>query len=140
MKPPPFSHKHQGEQAELRFVLKAMQEGFEVYFPWGDSSPCDFVLSRSGVLHRIQVKSTSTLDSKGRYRIHAAYGGRKKPYSARQIDAVIACVVPNDARPHVAWYVLPVRVTARHPFIHLRPHRPGSKGRWEKFRDAWHLL
>ena len=129
------SPKHQGEQAELRFMLKAMQQGFHVFTPWGDNLPLDFILLGRRRMYRVQVKSTTYLRHCGAYRVHSVFGKKKCALGAGQIDFLVACVLPYDA-----WYIIPVRFVARHPFVYMRPHLPATKSRWERFRNAWHLL
>ncbi len=135
------SNKSQGEHAELRFMLQAMQRSLHVLKPWGDNSPYDLVLldPRSTRfpprIKRVQVKSTSSLHTCGAYRVHAVFGGKKQAYALRHIDVIAAYVVPFDA-----WYVVPVRYVLRAPYIYMRPHLEHTKSSWERFRNAWHLL
>jgi len=127
-------NKRSGDRAELRFMEKALEHGFEILKPWGDNSAFDLALvAPSGVL-RVQVRSSST-QLFGRYRIPVVYGERKMAYKKGLIDFIAAYVFPYDA-----WYIVPAGVLHRQNNIYLRPHNSTYPSPWEKFRDAWHLL
>ena len=125
--------KSKGEWAEISFMKKAMGLGFTISQPYGDSRLFSFLLLVSGrrVL-RIQVKSCWKM-CKGYYPLntHCAY---RRRYRSRDVDFVVGYVVPENA-----WYVIPVsKITGTTSA--LFPHKPRSRGRYEKYRDAWHLL
>ena len=96
--------KVRGELAEIRFLLEAASRGFIVAKPWGDSLPFDFLVGRGGRYLRVQVKSTSRRLGVSRYNVHCDRPAGKRPYTARQIDLLVAYVVPEDR-----WFVIPVR-------------------------------
>ena len=125
--------KAKGEYAELLFIAKMLTLGFIVCRPYGDNQPFDFVVSAPGTpFSRIQVKSSWT-KSGNVYRFKATgFAGRR--YRPRDIDFIVVVVVPEDA-----WYVIPRR-EARYESQYVAPHNPRSRARWERFRDAWHLL
>jgi len=52
------NHKLRGEWAELVFMERAMELGFGVSFPWGESSRYDVGIEWKGEYSRVQVKST----------------------------------------------------------------------------------
>lgn len=56
-------------------------------------------------------------------------------YRADETDFIIIYIVPEDA-----WYVLPVAAAAHARMASFFPHVANSRGRLEKFRDAWQLL
>src|SRR3954463_13900011 len=58
--------KRRGEWAELRFMAEAVQRGFNVMRPWGESARYDVLLERNLRYLRVQVKSTQ-------YKIGKAY-------------------------------------------------------------------
>jgi hypothetical protein len=69
------------------------------------------------------------------YRIAASSGSRRKRgYSSAEIDFLAAYVIPCDA-----WYIIPVAAFDSIVSLNVAPHRPAN-GRFEKFREAWHLL
>ncbi len=130
--PPLADLKHQGELAELLFLYRVAALGLVVSKPYGESAKYDFLVDADGHLTRVQVKSVSTAH-RGAYRISCGSGQNSKiPYTAADIDLLAAYIVPEDV-----WYLIPVSAFA--PVTGLRL-RPGSRRRFERFRDAWHLL
>src|SRR6266478_8495353 len=83
--------KKKGEAAELAFMLKAVSLGFGVAKPWGDSERYDFILDSGTRLWRVQVKSTSALQS-GAYCVNAQRhaNGNAVAYRTGEIDFLIA--------------------------------------------------
>lgn len=136
MKPavPRLRHpKLKGEWAEVSFVRKAMGLGFAVCRPFGDTEPFDFlVVAPDRKVSRVQVKSCWTMHKRAYFlNTHRTCLLR---YRARDLDFIIAFVVPEDA-----WYVIPMpRRVPR--MLAVFPHVAHSRGRYEKYRDAWHLL
>ncbi len=102
----------------------------------GESERYDFILDSGKRFWRVQVKSTYVTCSP-RYGINAMRGrtGDKKPYTAEQIDILVAYIVAADA-----WYVLPIGAFA--PPVHLMFYPDGTHpgGRYEKYREAWELM
>ncbi|HXE89386.1 MAG TPA: group I intron-associated PD-(D/E)XK endonuclease [Terriglobales bacterium] len=128
--------KLKGEWAELQFLSRALSLGLKVGRVYGDSSRYDFLVDAAGRLSRVQVKSVWRRQH-GTYRISAQRGAPlgKVPYESSELDFVIGYVVPEDA-----WYVIPARALSRRRSFWVFPHRSRSRGRFEKYRDAWHLL
>jgi hypothetical protein len=129
--PPRTDLKRRGEVVELLFLYRAAALGLTVCKPYGDSAKYDFLVDASGHFTRVQVRSVSILQHSA-YRISCGSGAGKKPYTPDDIDLLAAYIVPEDA-----WYLIPVSAFA--PAIGIRLH-PGSRRRFERFRDAWHLL
>jgi PD-(D/E)XK endonuclease len=133
--------KRRGELVEVAFLHKAVSLGFGAAKPYGDSESYDFILdAREGSvtpLWRVQVKSSGTM-YKGAYHIMAAHFTKKATkecYTKNQIDFLVAYIVPETT-----WYVLPVQVFTPRMFLSFFPHNPDSRGRYEDYRDAWHLM
>jgi hypothetical protein len=131
--------KRRGQVAELAFMHKAADLGFVVTKPYGDSEPYDFILDSGHRLWRVQVKSTETVvRSRRRYYIqpgHCSGSAGRKNYTPQEIDFLVAYVVP-----HQAWYIVPAKAIPPRANIYLYPHSPNSRGRFERFRDAWCLM
>ncbi len=84
---------------------------------------------------RVQVKSASTRHSRG-YHVSCFRPAGHRAYRADELDFLAAYVVPEQA-----WYLLPVRAFAPRKTIVLFPRRrPTRGGRFERFKEAWHLL
>jgi hypothetical protein len=133
------TQKLQGEFAEMLFWVKAASLGFILSKPWGDSRRYDFVVDSGKRLLRIQVKSCSVLRGNF-YQVVAASScpytpQRERRYTAGQIDFIVAYVVPHDA-----WYVIPIRAVRGSTAIALAPHVHLSRAKYERFREAWHLM
>ncbi len=125
--------KRRGEWVELKFMAEAAGRGLTVLKPYGDSSRFDCVVKSGSSLLKVQVKSVSTLRNYS-YRCTLKSGRRYVPYSSHEIDFVVVYVVPCDT-----WYIIPARNAVGKKIIGLFPHHP-SRGRYEKYREAWHLL
>ena len=133
-RPVKLHRKVKGEWAEVEFMSKAIRFGLIVARPWGDSAPFDFIVqSRRGNLYRIQVKSTWSTHG-GCYSVHVA-GSQDRPYSLRDFEFLAAYVVPERA-----WYIIPLAEVVKRKVLNFYPHRPVSRGKLEKHREAWHLL
>jgi len=123
-----------GEEAELRFMLKAFEQGIRVTKPFGDSMPYDFIADGGCGLRRVQVKS-SWYRARGRYSVQCVRGTSRRRYDRDQIDILAAFVEPFGA-----WYIIPVKALTGSNSLTFSPDLPTHKGRWEKYREAWHLL
>jgi hypothetical protein len=130
------TRKRQGELSEIAFALKAVQLGFRIFEPVGDSQRYDVILDAGQHLWRIQVKSTAGVHDRG-YIINAYWASKGHvPYTADQIDFLAAHVISHDA-----WYIIPVEAFVPRTSLPLYP-APDSKrvGRYEKYREAWSLF
>jgi len=129
-----LTRKRRGEMAEAAFLHKASSLGFGVSKPWGDSDPYDLIVDSGSGLWRVQVKSAYYSNKYGGYMI-CAHGNRStKPYTLKEIDALVAYIVPEDL-----WYVLPVRLFRKVKSVRLYP-KTGSPSRYNSYRDEWRLL
>jgi PD-(D/E)XK endonuclease len=128
-----LDRKHRGEVAELAFMRKAATLGFGVAKPWGDCDRYDVVVRADKVFWRVQIKSVWAV-SPGRphYRVKTT-GNRHSPYSADQIDFLVAYVFPKDL-----WYVFPVAVVENRNGICVTPG--SKKSTYERYREAWKLM
>jgi hypothetical protein len=152
--------KRRGEWAELRFQLRATEQGLILARPCGDCAPYDFLVAcperaitgkracperaisgkgacperansdRRGHFLRVQVKCTVYRRGNS-YKCHLDHNGI--PYTPTEIDLFAAYVIPADT-----FYILPLAATHNQPDILLSPHRPNSK--YSQYKEAWHLL
>lgn len=128
--------KRLGEIAEAMFLAKVAGLGFGVTKPWGDSEPYDFIVDVHGGhagLWRVQVKSAHREGKQRGYSFHA-HGHDLRAYRERDVDALVALVVPENA-----WYVFPMRVFRKKRSVRLYPGSRRKRSRYERFRDAWGL-
>jgi hypothetical protein len=128
--------KKRGELAELAFILKAASLGLAVAKPYGDSEPYDFIVYSGPKFLKIQVKSTSKLVHGG-YPLNSrrARKGERIPYTASEIDFLIAYVAPENA-----WFVIPIQALLAHPSIRLYPRGSNRQGHFDQYREAWSLM
>jgi len=128
--------KRAGERSEAAFLCKAAELGFGVAKPWGDSERYDFIVDNGRRLLRVQVKATDCLRAQA-YETRATYtvGKGRAVYSRRDIDFLVAHVVPLDA-----WYVLPVEECVAAPMLRFYPHRKAKQMWLEKYKEAWELM
>ncbi len=133
--------KRRGEWAELRFQLRATEQGLILARPCGDCAPYDFLVAcperpnpdrtdHHGHFFRVQVKCT-VYHRGTSYKCHLDHNGL--PYTSAEIDLFAAYVIPADT-----FYILPLAATNNQPDILLTPHRPNSK--YSQYKEAWHLL
>lgn len=133
----PRSRLRKGDLAEVAFLNAAMYMGFNVFKPFGTACRYDFIVDAYGRLSRVQVKSCwEALDGHRHYLVRlAATGSYTNPYVLGDFDFVAAYVAREDA-----WYIIPLRRALDPASVCLFPHNPNSRGRYERYREAWHLL
>ena len=136
-KPVHRNTKHTGELSEAAFLLKAETLGFHLAKPWGDSERYDFILDTGSRLWRVQLKCTQVLRARGYdvQAIYSIYGKGKAVYTADDIDLLVAHIVPLNI-----WYILPIEAFTPSKSLRLYPDIVTKNPRWEKYREAWHLL
>jgi hypothetical protein len=112
------NHKKRGHWAELRFMAKAAELGFQLNTPLGDTAQYDVVIDLGGRFIRVQVKSTYF--EAGNLKpgnfvaslVHAC--GANHRYGQSDFDYLAVyciCLCPGD-----------------------------KQNQWEHYREAWHLL
>lgn len=129
--------KERGEWAELQFLSRATSRGFTVSKPWGDTAKYDFVVERSGALHRVQVKSTyRRVRGSKAYLCNIVHGGARtqRAYTTEEADFFALFVIPEDA-----WYILPLDQVRRARWaLFLNPR--DRRNLYFPYLEAWHLL
>ncbi len=129
-----LSSKAKGEIGELAFLHKAASLGFGVTMTYGDNERYDFILDSGERLWRVQVKSTFSAYRRGHRTV--GYRGKRKAYTAKEIDFLVVYIAPLNI-----WYVIPVRCLAAALPLNFYPS--GCKrgtGYFEHWREAWHLM
>jgi hypothetical protein len=104
--------KHQGDSAELRFMLLNHELGYIVSKPFGDNDK--YYLTSSG------MDCYNCLVCSG--------ADAKQQYSDKDIDYVAIYVIPENA-----WYKIPVK-EIKGKTVKLYPHRKSQKNTYEKYR------
>ena len=126
--------KRRGEASEAAFIARACNLNFPVAKLWGESNPIDILVSNgtSRQFWRMQVKCAHALHRSGGFEIR---GGGRHLYTEDEIDFLAAHIVPHDL-----WYIVPIRAFLQRPLLYFYPNTPNSRGRYEKYREAWCLL
>ena len=125
--------KHRGELAELAFMRKAATLGFAVAKPWGDCDRYDVIVRTGKIFWRVQIKSVlAKSPARSHYRVKTT-GNNRHPYSADEIDFLVAYIFPEDT-----WYVFPVAMVENRKCVCIKP---GSKrSPYDQYREAWRLM
>jgi PD-(D/E)XK endonuclease len=130
-----LTRKRRGEMAEAAFLHKASKLGFGVSKPWGDSDPYELIVDSGKRLWKVQVKSAYRAGEYGGYTFHA-YGNEKdRAYSLKDIDMLVAYIVPEDL-----WYVLPVSLFRRVKGMKLFPSSRRRRSKYEAYREGWEVM
>jgi len=122
--------KLRGEWAESLFMTRASERGLAVSKPWGEMSPYDFVIGKTGRFISVQVKSTTMRLGLG---YECTVRGGHKAYPAGSFDFLAAYAVPEDA-----WYIIPAELIYGKKSVALYPK--SKTGKYETYREAWCLL
>ena len=131
-----MSEKRQGELAEIKFQLKATENGYTVSTPIGDNAQYDVVIEKENRIYRIQVKSTDQFyQSKdgGSFEVSARKGFKKTSYERNDFDVLAVYIVSHDC-----FYLIPVLELSTTK-IRVYPHRDNPKGFYERFKERWNL-
>lgn len=131
-----------GERAECAFLNEAIQRGFTVSKPFGDSAPYDFIVqanpfARRNRLWKVQVKSSAYANNRGGFFLRTVHlhGSVSRGFLPHEADFFAAYIVPLNV-----WYIIPVRVVEGRKHLRLFPGgRKRCKG-WECYREAWAAL
>lgn len=128
------TQKWAGEQAEAAFLNKATSLGLSVSKPWGDSERYDLIVGSGSRLSRVQVKSTQH-EHLGQYRYSICNYRHGTLYTEDEIDFLAVYIVPLNI-----WYIIPVKACLNHRNLRFYPGSKNSRGRYEKYREAWWRL
>ena len=124
-----LGNKQRGDIAEMAFMRKAAAMGFSVAKPWADGERYDFVVRSEKVFWRVQVKSVRSLNHRRKhYRV--ALATRRIPYTADEIDFLVAYLFPEDA-----WYIFPAALVENRRSICI-----GARSKLQQYREAWKLM
>jgi hypothetical protein len=122
--------KRRGEWAEMRFMAMATENGIEVSKPYGDMAHYDFVVEHEGKFARVQVKSTMAGHGRG---YECTVRGWRGPYRPNAFDYVAVYLIVEDL-----WYIIPAKKIRGQWTVGFSPNL--STGKYEPYREAWHLL
>ena len=128
---------------EQAFFVEALRHGLDVFQPVGDYLPVDcLTMNGAGKVFKVQIKGSSKVmvdpkrDVIGRYKVVTSSGQyAKTPIDCTKVD-IVACYCAADN----AWYLIPCMEIDSAKTISLAPHNPKSKGKHEKYREAWEIF
>jgi hypothetical protein len=136
--------KKRSEWVELQFMARISALGLTAAKPWGDSSRYDFIVDCDGRLIRVQVKSTTHRQRRGRgYQCHTISCGpwprgpwrrQVRHYTSKEVDFLALYVIPEDV-----WFIIPV-TELRHSRLSVLLNPGNPKTRYFQFLEAWHLF
>jgi hypothetical protein len=129
--------KKRGHWAELRFMTKATELGFQIAQPLGDTARYDVVVDLGGRFISVQVKSTFCQASDVKPGTFVAclfhINGPNRRYEQSDFNYLAVYCIPKDI-----WYIIPSAIAACKQAIRVCP---GDKqNQWEHYREAWYLL
>lgn len=125
--------KVRGAVGELAFTLKAASLGFGVSKPHADTERYDFIVDSGKRLSRVQVKSSCSA-RRGGYSASGSWGNHSV-YNRHDIDFLVVYIIPRNI-----WYVIPVSAIRASACLTFYPDGCTWGGRFEVYREAWHLL
>lgn len=114
--------------AEQKVALEAISNGYTVCIPTFQNGRYDLILEKNGITHKVQVKSTSKLNSDNRLSVKVT-GGNNIKYSKKEVDYYIVLT------PNTEYYIIP-RSEVAGKSIRLYP---SGRGSFEKFKNNWKL-
>jgi hypothetical protein len=134
-------NKKAGTYYEQLFICECLSKGIDVSVPIGDYNQYDAILDTGEELLRVQVKGTASKrkDRSNGFSITTGMGrqtSKKTRYSDGAYDILAALVISNDSS---YWYIIPKSHVGTNLTLKLFPY-PNSKGRWEKYRQAWDFI
>jgi hypothetical protein len=110
-----------------------MRRGHIVSVPICDNAGYDSIVVGRNGLSRVQVRGTTILQT-SRYQVGTGIG-KNKVNTEGDYD-FLAVRIPN----HDAWYLVPQNELLNTVTTKFYPHNSKSKGKFEKYRDAFGLL
>lgn len=118
-------------------MRKAASLALSIAKPCDELERYDFIARVEKVCLRVQVKSVARMSpSRRHYRIKTSGGSgrlRHTPYTAEEIDFLVAYIFPEDL-----WYVFPAKILERRVSLCVWPG--SKKSSYEQYREAWELM
>ena len=120
-----------GAIAESRFITECLERDFEPHTPT-TPMPWDYIVTCPSGMLKVQIKSTSSKDTKSCYSCITSTGCKGKDYMSDDIDVVGVYIVPIDT-----WWMIP-RETITSKTIKLNPE-PDSQSKFKKYQNNWSI-
>ena len=125
-----------GTYYEALFIAEALKRGLEVCNTIGENLPYDCVVMDKGKSIRVQVKGTCGYKDGDRilYRFVAGRGVNKVRNTEFDVLAGYA-----RHKHGSCWYLVPMDAMSSKS-IKVFPDAPTSRGKYEKYREAWSVF
>lgn len=131
------SPKHIGDLAELEFLLQAASRGFPVGKPFGDNEPYDCLGRRPHPYLAGAGKDRNPLPQSDLLPPQPL----ERSQAPRFLYPADIDFLAGYIRRHQVWYLIPATAIQGRLTLNLYPcGARRSAGRFEKYREAWHLL
>lgn len=87
-----------GNIGEAKIVSYFIQNGYEVYTPFGNGSTCDIILLKDGITERVSVKTTSRKGALRSWQVTLRQRSYKKdvPFNKNQYDILAIYIIPEN--------------------------------------------
>ncbi len=130
------SRVRKGDIAESLFAARALRCGLNVCKAVGQDCRYDFTVEVQGRVRRVQVRSVWGKAKHGGHAVRMCHmqRGRDRKYGREEVDFFAVYVGQAEA-----WYVIPAWAVGVGS-ISVFPRQRNTRGQWERYREAWHLL
>lgn len=123
-----------GKAAEYAFASECSKRELMVNFPSTDLAPFDFIVHNGNSCALVQVKSTKKKrKGESAYEIHTNTGQAGHKYEDDDFDFLVAVI--SSTSP--CYYIIPRKAFDT---TSIRLYPDGTKGKFEQYKEAWHLL
>lgn len=87
-----------GNIGEAKAVAYFIENGFEVYLPFGTAVKCDMVVVKNNITQRVSVKTTSSKGKSGKYKVKIRQGklNSQIAFNKEESDLLFVYVLPTE--------------------------------------------
>ena len=123
--------KTKGSIAELIMAAKVMSLGWNIYFPYGENSRCDFVAAKDGKFIRVQVKSSKPKRGALTVQCRSCNNWSMKSYTSKDID----CMAIYDSINQNAYFMPVSKINKTAVNLRLEPSKNNQRKRIQYAHD-----
>ena len=80
------TQKQISREGELRFAAEFARKGWDIFFPFGEDSPIDFLAHKKGKFVKIQVKCSNPKNGALTCKLRSTNNWQNKKYHKNEID------------------------------------------------------
>ena len=133
------NNKTRGNYYEVLFKAECLSRNMPVSTPEGAHLGYDLIVDGQE-LWKVQVKGTRFGHPDKGYTVTLHQGGGRKGSSVYSMTAWDFLAMYVDAPDIRCWYVIPRLATGKKASVKTYPSIPHSKGQFEPYKNAFHLL